>query len=88
MSIGELCNREVVVVNRDEPIRPVGDCKPLVDPPTYDAIYAQILRPTCASAATCHSSGSVRGGLSSRSPWLVAVRVPGPGTGDERPFLL
>lgn len=43
---------------------PSADCKPLVDPPTYDAIYAQILRPTCASAATCHATGSVSGGLS------------------------
>lgn len=43
---------------------PSADCKPLVDPPTYDAIYAQILRPTCASAVTCHASGSVLGGLS------------------------
>jgi hypothetical protein len=43
---------------------PTADCKPLVDPPTYDAIYTQILRPTCASAATCHTSGAVRGGLS------------------------
>ena len=42
---------------------PSADCKPLVDPPTYDAIYTQILRPTCGSAA-CHASGSVIGGLS------------------------
>ena len=43
---------------------PSADCKPLVDPPTYDAIYTQILRPTCGQSATCHASGSVKGGLS------------------------
>ncbi len=43
---------------------PSADCKPLVDPPTFDAIYTQILRPTCGSSPSCHATGSVMGGLS------------------------
>lgn len=36
---------------------PSADCKPLVDPPTFDAIYTQILRPSCASGGvSCHGA--------------------------------
>ena len=38
---------------------PSADCKPLVDPPTFDAIYTQILQPSCASGGvSCHGAAS------------------------------
>lgn len=38
---------------------PSADCKPLVDPPTFDAIYTQILRPSCASGGvSCHGAAA------------------------------
>jgi hypothetical protein len=39
------------------------DCQPIVSPPTFDAIYANVLQPSCASGTgTCHG-GSAAGGL-------------------------
>jgi hypothetical protein len=44
---------------------PSADCKPLVDPPTFDAIYTQIIQPTCGSGrGTCHSAGASASALS------------------------
>ena len=38
---------------------PSADCKPLVDPPTFDAIYTQILRPSCQSGGvSCHGAAA------------------------------
>lgn len=35
------------------------DCRPLVSPPTFDAIYENILQPTCAGGGgPCHNSGA------------------------------
>lgn len=42
------------------------DCRPLVAPPTFDAIYTNILQPTCAAGGgPCHNSGA--GNLDMRS---------------------
>ena len=38
------------------------DCKPLVSPPTFEAVYTNILKPTCAAGnGPCHNAGA--GGL-------------------------
>lgn len=38
------------------------DCKPIVAPPTFDAIYANVLAPSCASGAgQCHGSAASAG---------------------------
>jgi hypothetical protein len=39
------------------------ECQPIVSPPTFDAIYANVLQPSCASGTgTCHG-GAAAGGL-------------------------
>ena len=45
------------------------DCQPLVDPPTFQAIYDGTLHATCASGTTtCHSSDGAKGGLVFEDP--------------------
>lgn len=42
------------------------DCKPTFEPATYDAIFQNVLRPTCGSAGTgrqCHSEEGMMAGL-------------------------
>jgi hypothetical protein len=44
-------------------------CAPLVDPPTFDAVYTETLHPTCASGSgTCHSRDAAKGGLVFEDP--------------------
>ena len=44
------------------------DCQPIVSPPTFDAIYANILRPSCASGTgRCHG-GAAAAGLDMTTP--------------------
>jgi len=39
-------------------------CQPLYDPPSFGALYQNILHPTCASGhGTCHTSDVKMGGL-------------------------
>ncbi|HVH47381.1 MAG TPA: c-type cytochrome domain-containing protein [Labilithrix sp.] len=38
------------------------DCQPIVAPPTFDAIYTNVLQPSCASGAgRCHGSAAAAG---------------------------
>jgi hypothetical protein len=40
------------------------NCAPLFDPPTFQALYDNILHPTCASGSgTCHTADAAMGGL-------------------------
>ena len=40
------------------------DCAPIVSPPTFDAIYKNILAPSCASGnGVCHGNGGTAGRL-------------------------
>jgi hypothetical protein len=42
------------------------DCKPTFDPPTYDKIFENVLRPTCGSSASgtqCHGKQGMQAGL-------------------------
>ena len=44
------------------------DCTPLYEP-TFDAVYAETLEPTCGQGSfSCHSSGGARGGLVFEDP--------------------
>jgi hypothetical protein len=48
-----------------------ADCKPLYDPPTFDALYTNTLSTTCAGMpGTCHSFSSREGGLAFYDPDL------------------
>jgi hypothetical protein len=39
-------------------------CQPLYDPPSFQALYDNILHPTCASGSmTCHTSDGAKAGL-------------------------
>ena len=40
------------------------DCSPLIDPPRYSAIFAQIFQPNCSTAGTCHGPPMPKAGLS------------------------
>jgi hypothetical protein len=40
------------------------NCAPLFDPPTYTKIYAEIFKPNCATAGTCHAPPMPQAGLS------------------------
>lgn len=43
------------------------DCKPIVNPPTFDALYKNIFQPTCATGTvTCHGP-AMSGGLDMRT---------------------
>jgi hypothetical protein len=47
-----------------ECVHPSASCQPLYDPPTFQALYDNILHPTCASGSgTCHTSDARMGGL-------------------------
>jgi hypothetical protein len=40
------------------------NCQPLFDPPTYQAIFDQVLMPSCAvGQGTCHTPDAAMGGL-------------------------
>lgn len=38
-------------------------CAPQYDPPTFATIHAKILRPSCATGASCHTGAARRGDL-------------------------
>lgn len=44
------------------------DCRPIVSPPTFDALYANVLQPSCAAnTGRCHGSANFTGGVDMRT---------------------
>lgn len=45
------------------------NCRPLYDPPTFQAVYENTLHPTCGSGTgTCHTADAAKGGLVFEDP--------------------
>jgi hypothetical protein len=46
-----------------------GDCRPLYDPPTFDALYSNVFHATCAQGkGTCHTADAAMAGLVFEDP--------------------